>query len=47
VCNANGLKSFARNAAEKAAVLAASALIAGVSAPEGCFGALGEGNCLI
>ncbi len=31
VCNAEGLKAFVRNASEKAAVLAASALIAGVS----------------
>jgi hypothetical protein len=31
VCNAEGLKAFARNAGEKAAVLAASALLAGVS----------------
>lgn len=29
-CNAEGVKSFVRNASEKAAVLAASALIAGV-----------------
>jgi len=31
VCNAEGLKAFAKNASQKAAVLAASALIAGVS----------------
>jgi len=31
VCNAEGLKAFVRSASEKAAVLAASALIAGVS----------------